>query len=312
MDRGPCWSFDRMGQSHLKLPDGRDLYIAGEHEDHYDPDFFIYNDVVIVEGDRVEIFGYPVTVFPPTDFHTATLLGTNVFLIGNLGYLNDRYCGETQVLRLDTQSMEITKQPTFGENPGWLHDHSSVLDAAKNTIRVTGGKRFTERIVENHHDYELCLNTFVWRVALARDWKSWILEREDGEANELWQIRQELWNRKFGISTADHLAASLKELPEEIIADLTPNVSDQQMEELQFLYRSPLDGTLSIEDDENFGRHLLEISGVTVRFDEDMYGVTVTVEGTLPDSTTESILSELQRRLTSIERTKYKTTPLGL
>jgi len=32
------------------LPDGRVVYIGGEHEDFNDDDFFIYNDVVVVRG----------------------------------------------------------------------------------------------------------------------------------------------------------------------------------------------------------------------------------------------------------------------
>jgi hypothetical protein len=39
---GPGWCFDRFGCSKTVLPDGRILRIAGEHEDYYDPDFYIY------------------------------------------------------------------------------------------------------------------------------------------------------------------------------------------------------------------------------------------------------------------------------
>jgi len=57
------------------LPDGREVLIAGEHEDYYDPDFFIYNDVVVRAPDgKFAIYGYSKEAFPPTDFHTATLL----------------------------------------------------------------------------------------------------------------------------------------------------------------------------------------------------------------------------------------------
>ena len=91
---GPCWTFDRMGQAKVSLPDGREMYIAGEHEDFYDPDFFIYNDVVIVNGESVAIFGYPISDFPPTDFHTADLVGKHVYLIGNIGYPDDRKIGD--------------------------------------------------------------------------------------------------------------------------------------------------------------------------------------------------------------------------
>ena len=65
-----------MGQAHVVLPDDRNVYIAGEHEGHYDPDFYIYNDVVIVDGDCIRILCYPESVFTLTDFHTATSLSS--------------------------------------------------------------------------------------------------------------------------------------------------------------------------------------------------------------------------------------------
>ncbi len=71
-DAGPMWCFDRFGKSETRLPDGRVIHIGGEHEDFYDPDFFIYNDVTTVGGEGgIAIHGYPPSVFPPTDFHTA-------------------------------------------------------------------------------------------------------------------------------------------------------------------------------------------------------------------------------------------------
>ena len=53
----PLWEASRFGQSRTELPDGRTVLIAGEHEDHYDPDFFIYNDVAIQHPDgRVDFY----------------------------------------------------------------------------------------------------------------------------------------------------------------------------------------------------------------------------------------------------------------
>jgi hypothetical protein len=83
---GPCWCFQRFGQARVQLPDGRVVLIAGEHEDYYDPDFYIYNDVVVMDDSKIQIFGYPESEFPPTDFHSATLTESGVLLIGNLGY----------------------------------------------------------------------------------------------------------------------------------------------------------------------------------------------------------------------------------
>ena len=43
VDDEPVWSFQHFGATRTKLPDGRIVCIAGEHEDFYDPDFYIYN-----------------------------------------------------------------------------------------------------------------------------------------------------------------------------------------------------------------------------------------------------------------------------
>jgi ankyrin repeat protein len=60
LDDGAVWCFDRFGKSFTELADGRVVEIAGEHEDHYDPDFCIYNDVIVHHGDgNFEIYGYP-------------------------------------------------------------------------------------------------------------------------------------------------------------------------------------------------------------------------------------------------------------
>ncbi|KAK4234102.1 hypothetical protein C8A03DRAFT_38144 [Achaetomium macrosporum] len=48
--REPVFCFQRFGSTETRLPDGRIVYVAGEHEDGYDPDFYIYNDVVVVHG----------------------------------------------------------------------------------------------------------------------------------------------------------------------------------------------------------------------------------------------------------------------
>ena len=55
----PVWCYSRFGRTITELPDGRIVEISGEHEDFYDPDFCIYNDVVVYEGDgNLKIFGY--------------------------------------------------------------------------------------------------------------------------------------------------------------------------------------------------------------------------------------------------------------
>src|SRR5215469_1164609 len=124
----PIWCAQRFGQSITFLPDGRIVQVAGEHEDSYDPDFCIYNDVFVHAPDgSVVIYGYSESLFPPTDFHTATLVGSSIYLIGSLGYPSTRRYGETPVYRLNTATFQIEEVETTGNKPGWIYKHRAIL-----------------------------------------------------------------------------------------------------------------------------------------------------------------------------------------
>lgn len=161
---GPFWSWQRFGRTSTPLPDGRVIHIAGEHEDGYDPDFCIYNDVVVeYAGGRREFFLYPRHVFPPTDFHTATLVGRDIILIGALGYADLRRPGETQVLKLDTRSLRIERVATTGDGPGWLSRHKAEK-LGETAILVVGGEvMMADSYAPNAGVFDLDLATMTWR-----------------------------------------------------------------------------------------------------------------------------------------------------
>ena len=167
----PVWCFRRFGKSINKLPDGRIVEIAGEHEDHYDPDFYIYNDVIVHQVDGTfDILGYPKKVFPPTDFHTATLAGKFIYIIGSLGYKEARQHGRTQVYRLDSETFKIEEVQTSGESPGWISRHKAIYSEG-NKIRIHGGKVWalkygSESYIDNSGEYILDLNTLVWNQVI--------------------------------------------------------------------------------------------------------------------------------------------------
>ena len=146
------WCFMRFGISFTELPDGRFVQIGGEHEDHYDPDFCIYNDVIVHEpsGD-FQIFGYPDDVFPPTDFHSATYVDGFIYIVGRLGYHGSRKSGTTPVFRLNCTSWRMEPVQTSGENPGWIYEHKCRFDQTGCLI-VTGGKICRILNDEEHHD----------------------------------------------------------------------------------------------------------------------------------------------------------------
>jgi ankyrin repeat protein len=164
----PIWCAQRFGQSLTRLPDGRVIQIAGEHEDSYDADFYIYNDVFVHRQDgTIEIYGYPEDVFPPTDFHTATLIGKYIYVIGSMGYPKQRRFGTTQVFRLDTESMQFERMEPGGEAPGWISSHRAAHVSA-NEIRVKAGTVVThdgkrEMFLANDQVFVLDIAKLVWR-----------------------------------------------------------------------------------------------------------------------------------------------------
>jgi len=147
--------------------DARVVTIAGEHEDHYDPDFYIYNDVLVTHpSGELKLYGYPREVFPPTDFHSATTVGDRIVLIGCLGYPSQRRHGVTPVFALDTASLAITRLVTAGAAPGWIYEHTATLSDDGRSIVVRGGRCAVraggggeEEIRENFDDWSLDRDT---------------------------------------------------------------------------------------------------------------------------------------------------------
>lgn len=160
---GPIWCACRMGQTMTILEDGRAVLIAGEHEDGNDPEFCIYNDVIVINPDgQIEIYGYPSEVFPPTDFHTATRVGEWIYIIGSLGYQGTQP-DEVSVYRLSLLDFHIEKCPTTGDVPPQMCRHSAKLIDGHN-IRTWGGKwskPYSDRPEDHFH--ELDLNSMEWR-----------------------------------------------------------------------------------------------------------------------------------------------------
>ena len=152
------WTWKRFGQTCTVLPDGRKIYIGGEYDDwyrtrfpfcftvksvltymdcRYDPQFFIFNDVVVYlpQSQSYELYRYPTDVFPPTDNHTATLLGDSIWIVGNCGYPQDR--GQvTPIYRLELDTLAIKKVEVSGDNPGWIHEHAAEAKG-NNVIKIT-------------------------------------------------------------------------------------------------------------------------------------------------------------------------------
>ena len=293
---GPGWCFTRYGQSETTLPDGRTLSIAGEHEDYYDPDFFIYNDVVVCSpnGD-IEIFGYPIDIFPPTDFHSATLVDGQLVLLGNLGYPKDRLKGMTQVLILGLDRWQLRPVQTEGVGPGWIHDHSARLGGDAKSIVISGGKVDLcdeTSLVENIDDWRLSLTDWRWERLTKRSWPRFEVFRKDKHQLHLWEIGQAAWSKKVGWDDAEEQARKLQ-------AELG---SPAKLELLPLLYRPEVAHEELPENDEEYKVHRIRIGSVVVRYVEDMFRVQVTVEGDLPTDGVEQIREDLIGKLRALEQ----------
>jgi hypothetical protein len=215
LQAGPVWCFDRFGISTTWLPDGRIILIGGEHEDFYDPDFYIYSDVIVIRpaaepemvdawvtvdlkpeeytygprGDgttytikqksvevqkrvsppkpeEITIYGYPRSVFPPTDFHVAVHVGAEegslgggcIYVIGGVGYRGKECVHKdgTNVYRLDLESFKMERVATTGQAPP--HDVDSVK---KRKAHLRDREIVTEEMYGEK--YLLDLNTMAWR-----------------------------------------------------------------------------------------------------------------------------------------------------
>lgn len=277
-----AWSNDRFGQSLTHLPDGRVMLIAGEHEDHYDPDFHIYNDVMVRDVDgSIRIYGYPREVFPPTDFHSATLHGDRILILGNLGYPQERKPGETPVFSLDTNTLAIERIETHGSPPGWIHEHTAELSEDGSSVLLRGGRvRHPEEnvLVENLHDWRLDLTTWRWELFQKRDWTQIEVFRADRELDSPgFNFRryqpdlESLQNACPGASPAMHLPL-----------------------------RKDADG----EDD--FDHWAIQVRDVVVRYVIGFRLVRMTVEGVLPHEIPDFLAEDLRKALVRSSRAPFE------
>lgn len=184
----PAWSYYRYGQSETVLPDGRKILIGGEHEDWYDEDFFIYNDVILFHPDgEITCYGYKEYFFPPTDQHSATLVGDRIYIIGCLGYPYQRKNDTTPIYCLELKDFRIWEVRTEGFKPRWLHEHSAVLSECGRFIVCEGGKVWHKsgQWVDNHASWQFELETKRWSKIFEKPWRRWTLTREEFGKNEI-------------------------------------------------------------------------------------------------------------------------------
>jgi hypothetical protein len=291
---GPCWSFVRYGQTSTHLPDGRTIYIGGEHEDYYDPNFNIYNDVVVQLPDgSLKFYGYPPSIFPPTDFHSATQVGGRLVLIGRLGGKGDGTLCTTPVVVLDLDTFAIEPMITKGEAPGWIHQHQAEMVDSGAGIRISGGSVYRGDalpIVENLDEWRLCLSSGIWERLTIRPCQHWILAREDGDDFHLLAYKMAIIEQTLNSESKNRSSALGGELGVEPDLDLFMTLFCPSIPHVSLPAR---EGDCEI--------HRIIIEGVQIRFGDQGKWIIISIEGELPSLSVDFLVGEICSKLAKLE-----------
>ncbi|MGV3552798.1 hypothetical protein [Rhizobium sp.] len=305
-DAGPCWSSSRHGKTSTQMQDGRTIRIGGEYEDWYDPDFYIYNDVIVTDATgRVEIFGYSEDVFPPTDFHTATLVGDRIVVIGNLSYPSHRG-DKVQVVVMDTSIYCIARLEALGEAPPWLHKHEAELVDDATAIVIRGGffrDACWPTTVENIDNWRLDLVTWRWSRMTKRPWRRFALIRTVRKHNHLYWLRRLLKDR------SQSRTASSDEWQRKFLADLG---EAPRVDLVGALYVPELTHTAIDGNPDERGIHRISIDGVVVRYVESSWDIQLTIEGALPDELIARLCLGLSEKMSAIEESDVECISLDI
>ena len=63
--KNPVFTFNRGLNTQIKLDDKRTINVGGVQEEVDDPDYFIYNDIIVLDrNNNVTIYAYPEEIFP--------------------------------------------------------------------------------------------------------------------------------------------------------------------------------------------------------------------------------------------------------
>jgi hypothetical protein len=302
------WCFSRFGQSSTPLADGRTVLIAGEHEDSYDSDFYIYNDVIVRgAGGEIDVYGYPADVFAPTDFHSATLAGDRIVVVGCLGYPAERQPGTTPVAFLDLETFAMSRAESTGAAPGWIHRHEARLSDDGRAVVVRGGKIVrgelgSQELVENADDWRLDLATCRWERLTERRWSQFSVHRSDRRANRLAQMHS-LWTFRGARWAAEH-RESMETMIRGQVEQLTAEYGVAPDVELFGALYTPSIPHEQIPDVE-FGVRRIRVDGTVVRYVEQPHAIQMIVEGDLPSLVVDLLVADLQGKLARIENTAY-------
>lgn len=288
----PLWGMGRMGQSSTLLPDGRAVLIGGEFEDSYDNMFLIYNDIIVKHpnGD-IEIFGYPKAIFPPTDFHTATLVGDKIYIIGGMGYYDQRHYGSTPIFALDIHSYAIERIESRNQI-GWISDHQAVAKSGQ--IIVKGGNVMDDAkspIRENIDTWAFNPKTLIWQNVTKNKWQGFYVQRKDNDWLHLFEYSNLAFYEQI---TSDNYHVQFDELTQ--ILGCKPNLTVYHS-----LFSPPIAHEIEDSLDESGRFVIIRIDGIKVRYIDDGMCIQVYIEGILSDEKLAMLQDNLRHKLSKLE-----------
>jgi hypothetical protein len=307
----PRWCGMRLGQTRTLLSDGREIFIAGEHEDHYDPDFFVYNDVIVRDSEgQIEILAYPESHFPRTDFHSASLVEdeTEIVLIGNLSdQQGDVDRPKTQVFVFDVETKLFERLETSGIGPGLIHHHDAKYVDSDHSVVISNGCKYVKGVrLESVNDWKLDLVSGAWSRLTDNKWKKVFIRRTDRQAHHLFSYESVDW------------CLRLNRPIEQEVENLKARIGVEggfDVEEVMGVFRSFFVPEIAHEpieshsdfDFKRFGCSRVirvKINNVVVRMMQQRNDVSFTVEGVLPDAVVQEFSENLHSKLEFLEQAK--------
>lgn len=300
----PLWSFQRMGQSCTLLPDGRAVLIGGEFDDFYDPNFCIFNDVVVKHPDgKIEIFGYPSHIFPPTDFHTATLIGDEIFIIGSMGYFDQRCYEQTPIFKLNIHTFKIERVESRN-HIGWINEHTAT--AKDGQIIIQNGRVFDNDhspMRENINTWAFNPKTLIFKNISQLKWQGFWVHRKDLDYLVIDDLKSFITNQQI-FPDKDN---------SEMLAHLTEKIGKQpDFALLEQLFCPPLAHEVATDDNDIFNTVTIWIDDIKVRYVIDYQYIQVYVEGLLSDEKLELLQVNLCHKLSKLENSPCEVKPLSL
>jgi hypothetical protein len=253
---------------------------------------------------RIEIFGYAQEAFPPTDFHTASLIAHPIIVMGKLSNPPNRK-ERAQVLLLDTGSYVFDRVDTNGAGPPWLYKHTAELVDEGDAILISGGlidDPNLPSVVENIDDWRLDTHTWRWDRLTDRAWPRFAFIRADARPNHLYWLRDLLWSRER--PKRDHAS----DYRTERLSDLGPT---PRLDLLEVLFVPGVAHMKLPEMEDEYRVHRVSVDGIIVRYVESDYDIRLTVEGNLPRETIDLLRADLLAKLEAIENARIDCVPLS-